>query len=248
MMALPSRRSPCIWCTMLRASIRAGLLAVFAALAGPATGFETTIISADEQAGWNAVGRLNRGGYNTLSGCSAALVAPDLVLTAAHCIAGASAMSAEKLAEFKFVAGWNRGDYAAARHAVAVFYDPERGAALSGTERIARDIALVRLDSPVPADAAQPLPLAEVPKGDPLALVGYRNDRRHAPTLITGCDAFRTGTEVLFLTCPVVSGNSGSPVLVGNGPAARVVAVVSARGRGGAYAAVPGEWVRAFLP
>ena len=51
----------------------------------------------------------------------------------------------------------------------------------------------------------------------------------------------------MFLTCPVVDGNSGGPVISGTGEDRRLVAVISSRGRGGAYAAQLDDWLSGFL-
>mgnify|MGYP000167946767 CR=1 FL=1 len=65
------------------------LAAAFLALStGAAPRKELPALPLEDHPAWQAVGRLNTKGYNRRGMCSGALVAPDLVLTAAHCLAG----------------------------------------------------------------------------------------------------------------------------------------------------------------
>jgi V8-like Glu-specific endopeptidase len=175
-------------------------------------------------------------------------VAPDLVLTAAHCVPRNDPTPAQ-LAERKFVAGWNRGEYAAVRSFAAVYVHPENIPGPVNTRTIYTDVALVRLDEPIPESIVAPMRLGALPGPDKtIGFVGYRNDRRHAPTLSTGCDYIVPRPHLLFLSCPVVSGNSGGPLLAGPLDDPHVVGVVSAKGAGGAFAAGLQEWMEAYLP
>jgi len=93
----------------------------------------------DEARGWEAVGRLDTGdGF-----CSATLIAPDLVLSAAHCLHdGAGRLLAPEGITFR--AGFRHGRAAATR-AIARFvahpgYSPDRG---FGVANISHDVALL---------------------------------------------------------------------------------------------------------
>ena len=64
---------------------------------------ELAVLPAEEHANWQAVGRINSAGYRKRDMCSGVLIAPDQVLTAAHCVAEPDGTVAQP-ADFTFVA------------------------------------------------------------------------------------------------------------------------------------------------
>jgi len=202
------------------------------------------MVPAAEQADWTAIGRLNGAGFRTRRMCTATLIAPDRVLTAAHCTLRADGTPArpERLI---FVAGWRAGNAAASgvgarvtRHAG---FRPRLPARATD---VASDLAIVHLATPIAG--LRPLALAE---GDalagPLEILGYRGDRphvlhRHAPCPLRARDA-----GALALGCAVVPGTSGAPVLARTAAGPAIVGIVSGRGPLGTLAARPDAWAPA---
>jgi hypothetical protein len=131
-----------------------------------------------------------------------------------------------------FVAGWRLGQKVAARIARAVAVHPDYWLSEHPEpEQIAADLALIRLDGPIPREQAPPFEIAPAPAdGTPLTLISYRSDRPHALTRQQGCDVVDVEGPVLALGCDVTFGASGSPLFVDEGGRSRIVAVVSAKG------------------
>lgn len=195
---------------------RLELLLFLAALAGPALAAEIgheTLLDAEEMQPWHGVGRVNIGGIDTHSLCTGTLVAPDLVLTAAHCVVKRQTGQPMAPGSIHFVAGWYKGEMTghstAAAVAVHPFYQPDAPESLT----MAADIALIRLRGPLEPDEARPLATAIPPApGAPILVLSYRRDRPHVLTLQDECTYREQKGPLLILGCSVTSGASGAPV------------------------------------
>ncbi|MEP5088618.1 MAG: trypsin-like serine protease, partial [Paracoccaceae bacterium] len=115
-------------------------------------------LSAGERANWQAVGLLSKTGSQSGKGCTATLIAPDKVLTAAHCVANRAGYSGPA-EELQFKAGQNGTKVAATRYGKRVAVHPIYGIT-KGVEKAAYDVAIVWLNRPIGADVAAPLPLS----------------------------------------------------------------------------------------
>jgi protease YdgD len=169
---------------------------------------------------WTAVGRVNRTGDGY---CTGTLVAPALVLTAAHCLYHAGSGRPVALDHLHFLAGYRRGEQLA--HATV------RGVVLSesfrfddpvGAESISADWALLVLDRPL---TVQPIPVRALAPGEieatqagtlRLMRAGYGADRPHLPSLHDRCRIASRLTDgwALLHDCDATRGDSGSPLLI----------------------------------
>lgn len=209
--------------------IAAILLALGIAL--PATAQDKGLLSlqtGDDSRGWEAVGRINFGNRGF---CTGALIADDLVLTAAHCLFDKETGARVDPKTIEFLAGWRNGRAAAYRGVSQAIAHPEYVfGGHEDVERVQYDVALLKLEQPIRLPSIKPFAMDTQPqKGDEVGVVSYAQDRSEAPSLQQVCHVLGRSQEMLILSCDVDFGSSGAPVFVVRQGAVQVVSVVSAK-------------------
>ncbi len=163
---------------------------------------------------WQAIGQINITGYRKKKSCTGTLVAPDKVLTAAHCLINAISQKPTAKEKIHFVAGVSHGTYLAHAKAKCFFthhdYKPIKGRYLP----FSRDLALVILKKKI-----QLQPIALTKKTAPLKQkrlvhASYSGDRRYALTAHKNCQRIQNHQGIWLTDCDTHFGSSGGPVMI----------------------------------
>ena len=177
-----------------------------------------------EAKGWEAVGRLDlRGGY-----CTATLIAPSLVLSAAHCVYD-SAGRLRDVDEIVFRAGYRHGKSVATRNIRKVAAHPGYTATDPLTDRnVSHDLALLELSSPILSHEINPFVLHgdRVAPG-PVSVVSYGQGRSEKQSRQKQCSLEHRDGDMLIFDCDVTFGSSGAPVFSHKNGRGRILSVIS---------------------
>lgn len=208
-------------------------LALALVIASPLEAAERRYATDEEAEAWRAVGLVDWRGN---SRCTGALIRPDVVLTAAHCVADAASRTVAAPSAVKFIAG-RKGDYnigVVGAKSISVHPGYFAAGARYDERRIRLDVARITLVRPIPdVDAFR---VAYTPGvGAEVALLSYSQNRQSRLSIQSPCRIRDRKTEFLELDCTSSPGASGAPyVTIGLDGTPRLVGVNSGRRTRGA--------------
>jgi protease YdgD len=183
----------------------------------------------DKSQDWAAVGRVNIRGVGF---CTGTLISFDRVLTAAHCLYHRDTGEKIPPEDIEFLADFRNGRAEATRTVRRTVTHPRYNMfAEDGLERVANDIAILELESPIRLPNIVPFELATQPeRGKGVSVVSYAAGREETPALEELCHVLARRDATVVLSCDVDFGSSGSPVFAfGPDGLARVVTVITAQ-------------------
>ena len=182
----------------------------------------------DESRGWEAVGRID---FDTSGFCTGVLVAPDLVLTAGHCLYDKTTGRKFTASEIRFSAGLRNGRasaYRAVKH--AVLHPRYRFSRNTDAAQVRNDVALLQLARPIRTTEVAPFDTAGRPgPGARISVVSYAHDRAEAPSLQEACEVVDRRRGVLVMSCDADFGASGAPVFSLASGEPQLVSLISAK-------------------
>lgn len=186
------------------------------------------LLSADEARDWQAVGRVELAGSGF---CTGALIAPNLVLTAAHCMYDPYTGARMDPSKISFMAGWRQGRAAAHRIARRIVVHADyRHTGRADFNTVGTDIAIVELEHPIRNAAIRPFGRAGRPGvGAQVKVVSYARERAEMPSLEDRCEILGKSLAVLVLSCSASFGTSGAPIFVVENGQPKIASVVSAK-------------------
>ena len=189
--------------------------------------------SPDYLRGWEAVGRVELGVFDY---CTGVLIAPDLVLTAAHCVYDGN-HQLRPANTIRFRAGLTNGKSVADRNVRRVVtleeFDP---AAAFSVDSIRYDVALLELHDPIPDTLIPPFVIHQRPDhGDRVSVASYGRGRDAVLSLQRNCSVLGEARFLIAFDCDVTFGSSGAPVFIHEGPRRRVLTLISGGGTTAAY-------------
>lgn len=162
-----------------------------------------------KQPPWRVMGRLQT---ELGTRCTGFLIAPNVVMTAAHCLWLEESGHFIRPHSVHFLRAYHRGHYAAEARAIHIIiapgFDPTRAIATAQADR-----ATIVLERPMVSSADIP-PVLTPRAGDDAAIVGYEQDFPEIARGDQNCHVTAVSGRLIRHNCTITHGASGAPIMI----------------------------------
>lgn len=176
---------------------------------------------------WNAIGKVQAAGYDWVETCTGTLIAPNAVVTAAHCLFDPRRGESIPPGKLHFLAGLRRDRWLAHGTVKCIRSPVQLEKRQAGSKSPGDDVAILILNQAISISPVALAQDARLKRDRIVSHAGYGRDRPYLLSLHAGCRVEFADGEILATDCDTQFGQSGGPVLVDEGGVMKLAGVMS---------------------